>query len=112
MVQRRSRDRDTAEHDWRRFLERNAETIQAAGMPMRVLARISDWDDLLVLGHAAGEPGGFSIAELDESQYAALVQLVFSYFAAGYEFYEPLALRAEDRDALRARFGDNRASES
>jgi hypothetical protein len=36
------------------------------------------------------------------------VELAANYFAAGYEFYTPLALRADDQAALQARFGDGR----
>jgi hypothetical protein len=40
------------------------------------------------------------------AQYAALVELAANYFAAGYEFYTPIALRLDDQAALRTRFGN------
>ena len=105
MVRRRSPDRIAAEEGWRRFVEHNAEVVDRAGLPPRAVATVADWDDFLVLGHLAGDTGGFNIAQLNTEQYAVLLQLVVSYFAAGYEFYLPLALHADDQDAMRTRFG-------
>ena len=45
-----------------------------------------------------------SVDGLTAEQYQALVQLATNYFAAGYEFYSPVALAPEDQEALSARF--------
>jgi hypothetical protein len=50
------------------------------------------------------ELAGFTIAQLSEEQYSALLQLVESYFVHGYEYFSPLALRGEDQQWLDARF--------
>ena len=46
----------------------------------------------------------FEIGALTEEQYAVLVDLVESYFLAGYEYFTPLALKAEYRSRLASRF--------
>jgi hypothetical protein len=100
----RSPDRLAASREWLRFVERNAQTIAAAGLPSTVMANITDWDDVLVRGSLTHDPTGFTIDQLTSDQYAALVGLVESYFAAGYEFFAPSALRSDDQERLRARF--------
>lgn len=102
---RRSPDQIKAERAWSRFVERNAETIRDAGLPSAATERSSAWDDLLTHGYLVADPGAFALEQLNSAQYSAIVQLATSYFAAGYEFYTPTALRSSDQDALRARFG-------
>ncbi len=55
-----------------------------------------------------GDPSGFAVDQLTPAQYSSLVEFASNYFAAGYEFYMPSALRAEDQKALRMRFGSGR----
>jgi hypothetical protein len=105
---RRSPDRVNAARAWQRFVERNAALVAAAGLPPAVTARLAHWDDFLVHGCVAGDPDAFGIDQLSPEQYASLAALTANYFAAGYEFYTPMALRAEDQAALRARFGGRR----
>ena len=105
---RRSPDRVAAERAWRRFVEGNAAVIAAAGLPPAATASIADWDDFLTHGYLAGDPGTFRVDQLSPAQYASLAELAANYFAAGYEFYAPIALRAEDQAALRARFAGGR----
>jgi hypothetical protein len=104
----RSPERIAAADDWRRFLERNAKVIAAAGLPPAATASPLDWDDVLMHGHLTRHPDGFSLDQLTPAQYAALVELAANYFAVGYEFYLPSALRVEDQAALRARFEGGR----
>jgi hypothetical protein len=105
---RRSPDRIAAERNWQRFVERNADTIARAGLPPQATATIAAWDDLLMHGHLEEDRDGFRVEDLTAGQYAALVMLASSYFAAGYEFYPPTALHAEDQETLRSRFGSGR----
>ncbi len=100
----RSPDRLAASGHWRRFVERNAQAIAAAGLPPAVMADIANWDDVLAHGSLTHDPAGFTIDRLTSDQYASLVGLAESYFAAGYEFFAPSALRPEDQERLRARF--------
>ena len=102
----RSPDRLGAARHWLRFVERNAQTIADAGLPPAVMADIANWDDVLVQGSLTRDPAGFMIDRLTPDQYASLVGLAESYFAAGYEFFAPSALRTEDQEHLRARFDD------
>ena len=102
---RRSPDQVKAERAWSRFVERNAATIRDAGLPSAAIERPTAWDDLLLHGYVVGDPGAFALEQLNHAQYSAIVQLATNYFAAGYEFYSPTALRSSDQDALRARFG-------
>jgi hypothetical protein len=44
------------------------------------------------------------VESLNSTQYDALVTLTESYFAAGYEWFTPAALRAADQDNLAKRF--------
>jgi hypothetical protein len=102
---RRSPARLAAAREWQRFVENNAKAIAAAGLPPAVTARLQAWDDFLMRGTVAGDPNQFSMSKLEPRQYQSLVELVHSYFDAGYEFFAPMALRPSDRDALLARFG-------
>jgi hypothetical protein len=44
------------------------------------------------------------VDQLSDEQYAALLQFVDSYFAGGYEYFTPVALRDEDRRRLEMRY--------
>ena len=101
---RRSPRQVAADRNWRSFVEHNTDVIVAAGLPPAAVQRIGDWDDFLTHGYIAEDPGRFGVELLDEDQYSALVRLVTNYFAAGYEFYTPMALRSADQETLRARF--------
>ena len=105
MGYRRSPDRVAAARNWRNFVERNAALFAAAGLPFLATSSIAGWDDFLMHGDVSGDPDGFDVDRLSPAQYASLVQLALNYFAAGYEFYTPMALRVDDQAALRARFG-------
>ena len=98
----RSPDRLAAAHAWSRFVEHNAHVIAAAGLPPAVTASIDEWDAFLTHGSIADVP--ITVDQLTSEQYASLLVLTESYFAAGYEFYMPSALRLEDQEQLRARF--------
>ena len=89
------------------LLAHNNEVIRAAGLPESVINPISRWDDFLMHGYVDhhDDPSRFTVDELSEEQYYALVQLVESYFAFGYEYFTPMALRSEDQQLLYDRFG-------
>jgi len=101
---RRSPGRIAAARDWEHFVSANARLLGATGLPPAVTASIENWDDFLMHGCLASDPGGPSIEQLTPSQYESLKELVGNYFHAGYEFYTPLALEPDDQAALRARF--------
>jgi hypothetical protein len=105
---RRSPRRAAASRAWQRFVEGNSRIIAAAGLPPSIVASVAAWDDFLMHGHLTGDPGAFGIERLSANQYAALAQLASNYFSAGYEFYTPAALGAEEQEALRARFDAGR----
>ena len=104
----RSPGRLSAAEAWRRFVERNAAVWSAAGLPPAVTESVAAWDDFLMHGHLAGDPKGFAVDQLTPAQYSSLVEFASNYFAAGYEFYMPIALRVEDQRVLRTRFGSGR----
>ena len=108
MGYRRSPDQAAAERAWQHFVERNASIISAAGLPPLATASIAEWDDFLMHGYLASDPGRFAVDQLSGDQYASLVSIVANYFAAGYEFYTPMALSSDDQAALRARFDARR----
>jgi hypothetical protein len=107
MGYRRSKARIAAARAWASFVARNAPVIRQAGLPEAVLASLACWEDFLVRGQLECSPdrAGFLVTQLSETQYGALTQLVDSYFAAGYEYFLPLALRSEDQQVLTARYG-------
>jgi hypothetical protein len=45
------------------------------------------------------------LRSLTGDQYALFVDLVESYFVAGYEYFTPMALKIEDQGHLESRFG-------
>lgn len=107
MSYRRFPERIAAGRAWDRFVSANAATIEATGLPAGCLAAIDSFDDFLKHGWLAGpQADAVQVERRNEDQYAALVLLVESYFAAGYEWFPPLALRAEDQLRLASRFGD------
>ncbi len=107
MGYRRSRRRIAAAQAWASFVSRNAQVIREAGLPEPVVESIAHWDEFLLHGRLDWHPDltGFSVDRLSEVQYRALTQLVDSYFATGYEYFTPLALRPGEREGLDARYG-------
>jgi hypothetical protein len=104
---RRSSKRTRAIREWARFVAANRERFDAAGLPVSATQSIEHWDDLLMHGRFDRhvDPAHFQIRELSPDQYAVLVDLTDSYFAAGYEYFTPSALKEGDQDRLRSRFG-------
>lgn len=105
MGYRRSRDRIAASQAWEHFCQRNEPALSGAALPPVVTAAIDNWDSFLRHGLVPGHPTAFTIDHMTPAQYELLITLVFSYFDAGYEFFTPTALRPEDQDTLRARYG-------
>ena len=101
---RRSPGRIAAARDWQHFVSANARVLGATGLPPAATTSIENWDDFLIHGFLASDPGAFSVEQLTPLQYESLKELVGNYFHAGYEFYTPLALKPDDQAALRARF--------
>ena len=110
MGYRRSKQKVEAALDWAKFVARNKALIYAAGLPELVTRSIDRWDDFLMRRYLDDQEGaqGFSVDQLSEQQYGALLQVVESYFEWGYEYFEPEGLRREDRRALNDRFGGER----
>jgi hypothetical protein len=67
---------------------------------------VAHWDDLLRYGHFKyqADPSHFALGSLTEHQYRVFVDLVESYFLAGYEYFTPTALKLEDQSRLTRRF--------
>jgi hypothetical protein len=80
--------------------------VTAAGIPAAIFGSIGRFDDFLRRGHADHDtdPSEFRVDSLTPAQYDALVTVTESYFAAGYEWFTPSALRTTDQDSLRMRF--------
>jgi hypothetical protein len=51
------------------------------------------------------DPTGFNVNQIKEHQYRALVQLVESYFVAGYGYFTTCVLRDEDKRLMNDKFG-------
>ena len=106
MGYRRSKNSVAAARHWSTFVARNNRVIEAAGLPQAVTESIDHWDDLLMHGYLDhhDDPTGFTTEQLSDEQYAALLQLVESYFVNGYEYFTPMALRDEDREWFERRY--------
>ena len=106
MGYRRSPERSSATRQWASFVAANLGRFHAAGLPLLATKSVEHWDDLLMHGRFDHHvnPAHFEIRQLTHDQYAVLVDLTESYFAAGYEYFTPSALKAEDQDRLRSQF--------
>ena len=104
---RSSRARTAARSEWESFVANNAHVIRVAGLPHAVTESIACWDDFLRRGTAeiGLDRARFTVDGMSEAQYAGLTQIVDSYFAAGYAYFTPVALRSEERQVLDARYG-------
>ena len=102
----RSPQKAAAKQQWDRFVRNNQPIVMASGIPAAVFGSIDRFDDFLCRGDADPriDPSEFCVDSLTPSQYNALVILTESYFAAGYEWFTPSALRPSDQDTLRMRF--------
>jgi hypothetical protein len=105
MTYGKSPQKAAANREWDRFVRNNQPMVMASGIPAAIFGSIDRFDDFLCRGHADHhmDAGDFRVESLN--QYNALVTLTESYFAAGYEWFTPLALRPADQDTLRMRFG-------
>ena len=92
------------ERAWTQFAERNASLVAAARLPTSAMRSITVWDDFLMHGYFDDGGGVYDSSRLASEEYAALAELTENYFAAGYEFFTPMALRFEEQEALRRRF--------
>ena len=106
MGSRRSPEQTRAEREWSGFVAANLGRLQAAGLPALAGRSVAHWDDLLMHGRLENheDPSHFEIGGLTDDQYAVFVDLVESYFLAGYEYFTPVALKIEDQDRLCRRF--------
>ena len=95
-----------AAREWSTFVARNKKVVEAVGLPQVVTESINHWDDFLMHGYLDhhDDPTGFTVDELSEEQYTALLQFVDSYFASGYEYFTLAVLRDEDRRRLEMRY--------
>jgi hypothetical protein len=107
MSPRRSLERTRAEREWTRFVAANVKRLQASGLPRLATQSVAHWDDLLRHGHFKyhPDPTHFAIGSLTDDQYTVFVDLVESYFLAGYEYFTPTPLRLKDQSRLTSRFG-------
>lgn len=96
MTYRRSPDRIAARRQWDTFVAANHAAIAATGIPAACFTTVDQFDEFLIRGH---------VETLSPTQYDALVALVESYFATGYEWFTPSALQPMDQQRLCARFG-------
>jgi hypothetical protein len=106
MTYRKSPQKAAAKRQWDRFVSNNQPIIKTSGIPAAIFGSIDHFDDFLCRGYVDHhiDPSEFRVDSLNPPQYNALVTLTESYFAAGYEWFTPLALRPTDQDNLRMRF--------
>lgn len=107
MGYRRAPRNREAERAWRQFVERNAHLVAAARLPAVAMESVASWDDFLMHAYVDDIGDVYDSHRLEPAEYDALFQLTENYFAAGYEFFTPMALWAEDQLALRRRFDPN-----
>ena len=106
MRSRRSSAQTKAAREWAAFVAANRQRFAAAGLPALATLSVAHWDDLVTHGsfNYYDDPSRFTISGLIPEQYAAFVDLVESYFVAGYEYYTPESLKADDQKRLASRF--------
>ena len=106
MGYRRLKKQVEAGRNWSTFVARNREVVEAAGLPQLVTDSINHWDDFLMHGYLnhLDDAAVFTVDQLSNEQYAALLQFADSYFASGYEYFTPIALRCEDRQQFEMRY--------
>ena len=106
MTYRKSPQKAAAKRDWDRFIGSNQPVIASTGLPDSVFASVDQFDAFLSRGSLDShiDPSNASVDALNSTQYDALVTLTNSYFAAGYDWFAPVALRAADQDSLARRF--------
>ena len=107
MNYRKSAPDATWKRAWRSFVAKNGGLFDAAGLPLLARETAEHLGDLLTHGifdHHA-DPSGFSTDSLSEDQYRAVVSLATNYFAAGFPWSTPMALRQRDQNRLQKRFG-------
>lgn len=102
MGYRRSEARKKAGRAWAAFVVANRKVIEAAGLPFEVTESIEQWDNFLVNGHIDENhhAPAYNVDQLSDTQYDALLQIVESYFAVGYEYFTPTVLHVEDLQRL------------
>ncbi len=95
-----------AAREWTGFVAANRQRFEVAGLPNLATLSSAHWDDLVTNGlfKYHHDPRQFKISHLDPEQYAAFVDLVESYFVAGYEYYTPASLKLGDQSRLASRF--------
>ncbi len=103
---RRSPAQAKAAREWAAFVAANRQRFEAAGLPALATLSVAHWDDLVTHGsfNYYNDPRRVTISGLTPEQYAAFVDLVESYFVAGYEYYSPASLKSEDQRRLASRF--------
>jgi hypothetical protein len=96
-----------AEREWAAFVTANLTQLQAAGLPRLATQSVAHWDDLLMHRHFKyhADPSRFTIDSLTDDQYTVFVDLIETYFLAGYEYFTPATLKLEDQSRLTSRFG-------
>jgi hypothetical protein len=105
MTYGKSPQKAAANREWDRFVRNNQPMVMASGIRLLSSVPSTASTTSCCRGHADHhmDAGDFRVESLN--QYNALVTLTESYFAAGYEWFTPLALRPADQDTLRMRFG-------
>ena len=106
MTYRKSPQKAAARREWDRFVSSNQPVIASTGLPDSIFSSIDHFDNFLSHGWSI-----FTLAQAASVSRRstplgpdALVTLTESYFAAGYEWFTPIALRAADQDNLAKRF--------
>ena len=106
MTYRETPRKAAAKREWDQFVRSNQPVIASIGLPDSIFSSVDHFDTFLSRGYLDHhlDPGNFRVDALNSTQYDALVTLAESYFAAGYEWFTPVALRAADQDRLAKRF--------
>lgn len=82
-----------------------ANAFEATRLPDSIFSSIDHFDNFLTAASIITLTQAASVSRrLNSTQYDALVTLTESYFAAGYEWFTLVALRAADQEDLAQRF--------
>ena len=98
----------TPRPSWDEFRADHDHLFEEARLSAIIVASEAYWEDFLKHGYldVAEDPEDFTVDELDDESYDALVKLTTAYFESGAPFFVPVALRRDDYVGMTRKFAN------